>query len=399
MFPPLSALAILSASAWCVLTFGRGSFWREPGARFSDEHRIDPLTTQEEAGIHVAAVIPARNEADVVAHSLPSLVDQRYDGRIGITLVDDHSGDGTAVVARRECLLLEHAGRLKIISARPLEPGWTGKLNALQSGVADTQAAGSTPDFWLFTDADIRHDPENVRELVAWAVRERLDLASLMVQLHCDPENPWERLLVPAFVYFFMLLYPFGWARDPQRRVAAAAGGCVLISDAALARIGGLASIASRIIDDCSLAANVKAAGGRIDLRLTGHAESLRPYGSLGGIWGMVKRSAFTQLGESYPMVALTVAGMALLYAVPPVALAAGVSRRKPWTALWGAAAWGLMAATYKPTVRMYKLRPADALTLPLAAVLYTAMTVDSALAHARKRGGGWKGRTYGAGG
>jgi hopene-associated glycosyltransferase HpnB len=349
----------------------------------------------EEERIRVHAVVPARNEVDVITATVRSLVAQQFHGAFSITLVDDHSTDGTATAARDEIALHPDGHQLEIITADPLAAGWTGKLGALESGVRHVRAHHGSPDFWLFTDADIRHEPGNVRALTAWARRDRLDLASWMVRLHCDPVNPWERLLIPAFVYFFMQLYPFRWARSPAHATAAAAGGCVLISDAALTAIGGLAAIHDRIIDDCSLAAAVKSTGRRIDLRLTGSAFSDRPYEGLGVIWNMVKRSAFTQLRESYGLAALTAAGMTALYLVPPAAVAAGALGRRPRLFGIGALAWGLMTLTYLPTVKMYGLKNRDALLLPLAALLYTAMTLDSASAHARKRGGAWKGRTY----
>ncbi len=327
-----------------------------------------------------------------------SLVAQRFAGTFRVTVVDDHSDDGTAEAARTEISFHPARPAAEIISAEPLRAGWTGKLWALECGVAHARAAGSAPDYWLFTDADIRHDPDNVRRLVAWAQRDHLDLASLMVRLACDPANAWERLLIPAFVYFFLQLYPFAWARDRGRATAAAAGGCVLISEHALRRIGGLRAIRDRIIDDCSLAAAVKAAGGAIDLRLTDRAESLRPYRTLGAIWKMVKRSAFTQLKESYTLTGLTVAGMAVVYLVPPAAAVTGAFRRNPRLFGFGATAWGLMTLTFLPTALMYKLKRREALLLPAAAALYTAMTVDSAVAHLRKQGGSWKGRSYGAG-
>jgi hopene-associated glycosyltransferase HpnB len=352
------------------------------------------LTADEEASIRIHAVVPARDEADVISRTLPSLVDQRYAGPLEITLVDDHSSDGTAQAAADSTKLHPNRSRLEILSAGALPAGWTGKIAALQSGVAAHE--GADPDYWLFTDADIEHDPENLRYLVAWARAERLELASLMVQLHCEPSDRWESLLIPAFVYFFMKLYPFDWIRDPRNACAGASGGCMLIEAQALRRIGGLAAIKGRVIDDCSLAAALKSGGRRIDLRLTATARSVRPYAGLATIWAMVRRSAFTQLGESYPMVALTAIGMTVLYVVPPLALAEGLRRRDPRLAGPGAIGYGLMTATYLPTVRMYGLRPRDALTLPIAALLYTAMTIDSAWSHLRKRGAAWKGRAYG---
>jgi hopene-associated glycosyltransferase HpnB len=243
----------------------------------------------------------------------------------------------------------------------------------------------------LFTDADIRHDAGNLRTLAGKARRERSALTSLMVRLRC--ESAWERLLIPAFVFFFQKLYPFAWAADPARRTAAAAGGCMLLEHAALERIGGLRAIRDRLIDDCALAEAVKKSGGRIWLGLTNRTESIRAYDELGDIWSMVRRTAYTQLKYSPALTIGAVAGMAFLYVVPVAALAFGVVARDAALAGLGASALALQAVAYRPTLRAYGLRFQRVATLPLAAVFYAAMTADSALAYARKRGGAWKGR------
>jgi len=227
------------------------------------------------------------------------------------------------------------------------------------------------------------------------ARRRNLAMASLMVRLDCA--GTWEKLLVPAFVFFFRKLYPFAWSNDARRKTAAAAGGCILIENAALERAGGLAAISDRIIDDCALAAAVKRSGGRLWLGLSDRSYSVRPYASLGELWRMVKRSAFVQLNRSYPLLAGTVLGMLFLYALPPVAAVAGFIVHDPLAGCAGVAAWLVMSALYVPTLRAYRRSPLEAPALPLAALIYTAMTADSALAHARRRGGGWKGRTYAA--
>ncbi len=337
--------------------------------------------------------MPARDEAETIGSAAASLVAQRYAGDLRVTLVDDGSTDGTAVVAQAATFGSFECDRLVVMCARPLEPPWTGKLNALESGVRHVLGARGAPRYWLFTDADIVHDAHNVASLVAKAERERLDLVSLMVRLRC--ESAWEALLVPAFVFFFQQLYPFAWSNAAARDTAAAAGGCILLSHAALERIGGLASIAAELIDDCSLAAAVKKSGGVTWIGLTERTTSIRPYAGLRPLWTMVKRTAFTQLRHSYPLVAVAIAGLGVLYLVPPVATVVGIARGEDRLTAAGALAWGAMAFAYAPTMRLYKRPPHETLGLPAAAALYLAMTVDSAIAHARKRGGAWKGRTY----
>jgi hopene-associated glycosyltransferase HpnB len=381
-------VACASLAAWAVLAGARGGFWL---AR-CDAHRIEGAPADETA--RVAVVVPARDEVETIGAAVTSLVGQRYAGEFAITLVDDGSTDGTAERARAAADATSRADRFAIVAGRPLRAPWTGKLNALQTGVADVVARRGEPDYWLFTDADIVHDPENVRALVSKARRDDLALVSLMVRLRC--ESPWERLLVPAFVFFFAKLYPFAWSNDPRRATAAAAGGCVLLRADALERIGGLQSIAGALIDDCALAAAVKRSGGATWLGLTATTTSVRPYATLATFWQMVRRSAFTQLRHSYLLTIAATAGMLLLYVAPVACTFVGVARRDVATLLLGATAWLGMTALYAPTLRSQRRPLRDAVGLPLAATLYMAMTLDSAFAHARGRGGAWKGRTYG---
>jgi len=345
------------------------------------------------AGLRVEAVVPARDEAETIGPSLASLVAQRFPGEFHVTLVDDHSSDLTRVVAHAATHGQPQRERFALVSARALEGGWTGKVSALDSGVRAVLDARGAPDFWFFTDADIVHDRDNVAALVAKARLARAELVSLMVRLRC--ESAWEKLLVPAFVFFFQKLYPFAWSNDPNKTTAAAAGGCILIAHDRLETIGGLASIRDRLIDDCALAERVKRSGGRTWLGLTQRTASIRSYGTLGPLWSMVKRTAFAQLDHSYPAAMLATAGMMLLYLAPPAATVVGLLRGKRWTALAGGLAWSAMAFAYLPTLRAYRRPAFEAVALPAAAALYTAMTVDSALAHARRRGGEWKGRVY----
>ncbi len=336
-------------------------------------------------------IVPARNEAAVLPATLPALLAQRYAGALRVTLVDDDSDDGTAARAHWLATECGAANMFCVTAVPPRPPGWAGKVWAMAAGVAAARRSGARPAYWLFTDADIAHDPDVVAALVATARADQRDVVSLMVQLRCV--SGWERLLIPAFVFFFAKLYPFGWVADDRRATAAAAGGCVLISDRMLRAIGGFERIAGALIDDCSLAAAVKADGGRLRLELTSRARSVRAYDSLDAIWQMVARSAYTQLRESPLLLTGTVAAMVLLYMLPPLAAVAGLLRRDRSLTAGGAAAWSVMSAMYVPMLRRYDQPIAAAPLLPLAAALYTAMTLDSARRHWAGRGGAWKGR------
>ncbi|HEY0393141.1 MAG TPA: glycosyltransferase [Candidatus Elarobacter sp.] len=386
MLKLLRAAAWVSAAAWIGLAVARGRFW---------DASADGLRAAAPDGPapDVHAVVPARNEADVIARTLASLLTQGYPGRFGITLVDDRSEDGTGTTAR--ATIAAHAAwtRATVVDGRPRPDGWTGKVWALAEGVAAARAAGARPAYWWFTDADVEHDADTLARLVATAQHDDRALVSQMVALHCA--SPPERLLIPAFVFFFRMLYPFAWVNDDRSATAAAAGGCVLLSDDALARIGGVERIKGELIDDCALAFAVKRAGGGLRLGLATCSRSVRPYRSLRTIWSMVARTAYTQLRHSPALLAGTVAGMLLLYYVPPAATFAGARRRRADIALPGVLAWSVMAAVYAPTLQLYGVRRRAAFALPFAALLYTGMTVDSARRHARGRGGGWKGRTF----
>ena len=341
----------------------------------------------------VHAVVPARNEADVIARTVVSLLAQDYPGPFAITLVDDRSEDDTGDTVR--ATIAAHAAELRarVIAGQPRPAGWTGKVWALAEGVRAARASGAQPAYWWFTDADVEHDPDTLARLVATAVRDDRALVSQMVALHCA--SSWERLLIPAFVFFFRMLYPFAWVNDDRRPTAAAAGGCVLLSDDALQRIGGIERIKGELIDDCALAAAVKRDGGGLWLGLTTRSRSVRPYRSFETIWSMVARTAYTQLRYSPLLLAGTVGGMLLLYYVPVAATFAGLRRRRKDVALPGALAWTVMGLAYAPTLQLYGVRSRDAVVLPFAALLYTGMTVDSAWRHMRGTGGEWKGRTF----
>ncbi|NET35033.1 MAG: glycosyltransferase [Cyanothece sp. SIO1E1] len=388
-------LTVLSLVIWVGLICFRGQFWRadqrlEPNANATHASTPDP-------GATVCAIIPARNEADLLPTTLRSLLTQDYPGHFSIILVDDHSTDGTARVAQQTALELNQAEQLEVLAAQPLPAGWTGKLWALEQGTQYAQHRTPPPDYLLLTDADIEHDQANLNQLVTKAEQENLDLVSLMVRLRC--QGVWEYLLIPAFVFFFQKLYPFPWVNQPQRSTAAAAGGCILIRRQALARIGGIQVVRQALIDDCALAQAVKQrdgeGGGKIWLGLTDSTRSLRPYPSLASIWDMVARTAYTQLEYSPLLLVGALMGMILVYLVAPIALVwAGLSG-SVGMAIAALATWGLMALAYWPTLRLYQCAPGLAFCLPAIAFLYTLMTLDSALRHWRGQGGEWKGRVY----
>ncbi len=390
------ATASLAAALWLLLA--RGGFWRI-------DRRLEPATSADPSTgewPRVAAVIPARDEERILPATLPSVLAQDYPGPFHVFVVDDRSSDGTADAARGAALAAGFEDRLTVLRTPPLPRGWAGKVWALHHG---TRAARSVhPEFLLLTDADISHDAAVVRALTQKAIREDLDLASVMATL--NTQSFWERLLIPAFAYFFAMLYPPRWVAARDRGNAAAAGGCVLVRAEALDRAGGLAAIQGAIIDDCALAARVKAdgreGGGRLWLGLSRTVTSVRPYPGLRSIWNLVARTAFTQLRTSPLLLIGTVLGLVLLFALPPtattvgaVALGMGERALGGWVLAAGAAAWTLLAITYVPTLRWYGLGAVRGYGLPVAAVLYTGMTIDSAVRHWRGRGAEWKGRTY----
>ena len=367
-------LALVACVAWVYLLLGRGGFWRTT---------LDPLPPPPARWPRVAAVVPARDEAETIGRAIASLLRQDYAGEFSVVLVDDASTDGTASRARAAADQLGLGDRLRVVAAPPLERGWTGKLWALATGVREADA--TSPELYLFTDADIEHHPQNLTRLVTRLEGKGCDLASLMVKLHCA--SAAERFLIPAFVFFFAMLYPFAWASDPARRTAAAAGGCMLLRRSAYERIGGLATIKGELIDDCALARAVKR-GGRIWLGLSGQTKSLRVYPRLADIWAMVARTAYTQLNHSPLNLAGTVAGLGLVFLAPVLVLPAGGAP------LWlGLASWAMMSAAYAPMLRFYGLSPLRAPLLPVVALVYLAATADSARRHWRGKGGEWKGR------
>jgi hopene-associated glycosyltransferase HpnB len=331
----------------------------------------------------IAAVVPARNEAELIGPVITSLLSQSR--AITVFLVDDESTDGTADVARRAAEKAGNAGSLIVIQSKPLPAGWTGKLWAMHQGIE--RARELNPEWLMLADADVIHDAETVANLSRIASLGHYDLVSFMVKLHC--ESLAERLLIPAFVYFFFMLYPPAWIRDPRHSAAGAAGGCMLVRSEALERAGGLEAIRGALIDDCSLARLLKRHGSRLWLGLTDHSQSLRQYETFADVESMVSRTAFNQLNHSSLLLLGTVAGMVMTYLAPPLLL---LSRSKVALVL-GAAAWTAMTITYSTMVRYYRLNPAWALSLPLAALFYLGATVHSALNYWSGSGGGWKGR------
>ncbi|MER5602211.1 glycosyltransferase [Streptomyces sp. NPDC002265] len=391
----ITCIAAASLAAWLWLLLFQGFFWRT-------DVRL-PTLREPSTWPSVCVVVPARDEAAMLPSSLPSLLAQDYPGRAEIFLVDDGSRDGTGELARE---LARRHGGLPLTVDSPGEPpaGWTGKLWAVRHGIALARTRG--PAYLLLTDADIAHAPDSLRRLVAGARSGGFDVVSQMARLRV--ESLWERLVVPAFVYFFAQLYPFrriskrnkekvGEKNGKKGRTgtAAAAGGCVLLSAEAAERARIPDSIRHAVIDDVALARAVKRTGGRVWLGLADGVDSVRPYPRLRDLWRMVSRSAYAQLRHSVLLLAGTVGGLALVYLAPPVTLVVGAALGDPATAVLGGTAWLVMAGTYVPMLRYYRLSRWLAPLLPFTAFLYLLMTVDSAVQHYRGRGAAWKGRTY----
>ena len=371
----IAVAACLPLAIWAYLIAFRGGFWL---ARERDDRNqpADPPVWPA-----VTAVVPARDEADVIARSIGSLLAQDYPGPFRVVLVDDNSSDGTARVAER----LPDARVLTVVNGAPLPAGWTGKLWAMSQGV-EAATRGDAPKYLLLTDADIAHAPDNLRRLVARAEAGNLALTSLMARLSCA--NAAERLLIPAFVYFFAMVYPFAKVNDRKSRTAGAAGGVMLARSDALEAAGGIAAIRTALIDDCTLGALMKGQGP-IWLGLTDRAESIRPYGSVGEIGRMISRSAYAQLNYSPLILVGALAGLFVTYLAGPLLT---IFAPSPWR--WvGLVAWLLMALSFQPMLRFYRRSPLWGLALPVVGALYTAFTLQSAIDVWRGRGGAWKGR------
>ncbi len=366
----MTTLAVLSLLIWLYLLLAHGRFWHS-GPELGPARPV--------ASPSITIVIPARDEAPLIAQSLRSLLAQDYAGPLRIILVDDGSSDATGTIARG----IDDA-RLTIVNGLPRPAGWSGKLWAVAQGLD----AADTTDFVLLTDADIVHDARHLATLVAQADRGDCDLVSEMVALNCTSRA--EHALVPAFVFFFQLLYPFEWVNDPLRATAAAAGGSILIRARALQRIGGVQSVRAALIDDVALAGAVKR-GGRIWLGHSGLARSLRVYPTPADIWRMVSRTAYVQLHFSPLLLLATIMAMTLTFLVPPYAalFGHGIARWCGWLA------WGAMAAAYQPTLHRFHRSVLWAPFLPPVAAFYLAATIGSAVNHHLGRGVAWKGRAY----
>jgi len=381
-------IAAIVLATWLYLIAARGGFWR--AAERDDDGAVPAALPSMPQWPPVTAVVPARDEAETVGDTVASLLRQDYRGPFNVILVDDQSRDATARVAREGAAAFGAGDRLNVIAGRPLPAGWTGKLWAQNQGVEAVAQAANPPEYLLLTDADIVFAPGALSSLVARAERQGLVLNSLMVKLRC--KSFAERMFVPAFVFFFQMLYPFGWVNDPRHATAAGAGGCMLVKREALQAAGGLASIRGALIDDCALAKLLKARGP-IALALTDNANSRRAYPSIGDIRRMVARTAYAQLGYSPLLLAGTVLGLAVTYLAPVVLtlLADGFAQ------FAGLFAWALMAIAFRPNLRFYGMSGLRswlwAAALPAIAAMYMAFTLDSAYQHARGHGGMWKGR------
>jgi len=370
-------VAAVPFAIWIYVLLGRGAFWR-----LSEDATVPkPL----ENWPRVVAVVPARNEAATISQTISSLAKQDYPGEFSIIVVDDHSEDGTASLAQQAANESGASQRVTIHPAAPLSPGWTGKLWALNEGMQ--VAASQSAEFFWFTDADIEHAPDTLRRLMFRAEKESLDLASLMVLLQAKTFP--ERLLIPPFLYFFLMFYPPRWIADPNASTAGAAGGCILLRRNVLAPVRGIASIRGEVIDDCALARAVKKNGGRIWMGLTRTSVSLRSYGTFAEIRDLVARTAFTQLHYSFVFLLIALAGLFATFLIPWFSFLAGDD--PAW--FLASTAICLMAVTFGVTVRFYGLPWPWALTLPIAAVFYGYATLLSAVRYWLGRGGQWKGR------
>jgi hopene-associated glycosyltransferase HpnB len=375
------ALGFICLAIWIYLIFGRGRFWR------SDIRDTKRPSHDVKHWPAVTVVIPARNESEFIGASVQSLLRQEYAGPLTIVVVDDDSDDDTAAIAERAAAMAPER-QVNVITSKGPARGWTGKLWALKEGIAVAET--TRPDYLLLTDADIVHTPDTVAWLVAHSLSGEYTLVSLMAKLRC--ESLAERSHVPAFIYFFEMLFPFAWVNRPNSSVAAAAGGCILVRRDALDRAGGIAGIRNALIDDCSLAAKLKAVGP-IWLGLTERVRSVRPYENLSDVKQMIARSAYAQLRYSPLLLAGTTAGLLLTFIAPPMLaiFASGLPR------YLGLTAWLAMALSFVPMLRFYRLSPLWGLALPGIASLYLYYTLNSAYQYLRRRGGQWKGRVHDA--
>lgn len=372
----LLVIAALSLAAWLWLLLFRGWFWLSGPTL--------PRGTSATRHVRVTAVVPARNEAEHIVATLRSLLAQQVPGELQIVLVDDNSSDATGDLARR---ISAEDPRLSVVAGEPLPPGWTGKMWAVAQGLRHPEAA--TADYILLTDADIVHEQHHVALLIAKAEADGIALVSEMVRLRCSTFA--ERATIPAFVFFFQMLYPFRWVSDRTRKTAAAAGGTMLVAHKALNSIGGVDRIRAALIDDVALAREIKRAGYSIWLGHAEHARSQRSYPGFGDVWSMIARTAYVQLRHSPFLLVAMCAGMLGLYAVPMITAVAATG----WARWMGIAAWALPAIACQPTLRRYQRSPLWGFALPGIAIFYLAVTCGSAVRFYRGSGGEWKNRVY----
>ncbi|MEM9898978.1 MAG: glycosyltransferase [Pseudomonadota bacterium] len=404
--PVLTVISFVSLIVWLYLLLFRHGFWRadiELPRLGAADGPLRPDSTAPWPALSV--VIPARDEAETIKWTVLSHLNSSYPGHLSVFVVDDHSTDGTATLAAEARRLIKPGvssrRQLEILEAPPLPDGWTGKVNAMAAGVSAASCSDTDTDYFLFCDADILFEPSAHQRLVEHARLNALSLTSVMAKL--DARGPWASYLVPAFIYFFQKLYPFRAVNDPTSQTEAAAGGCMLVKRTDLELTGGLSMIKDRLIDDCALASQIKKKGAPSDQGSRqiwlGHAGnamiSFRDNRAFSSIWSMVSRTAFVQLNKSWIALVGCVIGMAVLYAVPPVGFFYGLLFGHPVVAVICLTAWLAMATSFVPTLQQYSQHRALAALLPLAGVLYTAMTIDSALATLKGEGGRWKGRTY----
>jgi len=376
----LYLIVLLSLILWTILLFFRGEFWRADQILETDLTDLNKWPS-------VAIIIPARNEEKYITTTLESLVSQKYPGNFKIIVINDNSTDNTLEVIKKV-----KDKSITVINGLPLPKGWTGKPWALKQGIELSNKKISSLDFYLLTDADIQHSPETLKKLITKAERENLQLVSLLAILTCSVF--WEKLLIPAFAFFFQKLYPFRWVNNPENSMAGAAGGCILVRRSALESAGGIDEISTEVIDDCAIGQMIKRKGS-IWLGLTKEVRSLRNYSKLSKIWAMVIRSAFVQLNYSVTNLLVTIAGMIIIYLIPPLTLAWGILMGEKLLISLAVLCWTMMTIAYLPTQRFYRRRIWEALLLPLAALLYSIMTIDSAHRYLTKRHPCWKGRKY----
>ncbi|MDR6183233.1 glycosyltransferase [Asaia bogorensis] len=378
-------MAASALAAWGKLLFGHGRFWRT-GERLAPGAGTTGLKPGEKIWPDVAIVVPARDEAESIQACVATLVQQDYQGKLSVIVVDDGSTDGTGDLARQ---VADPHKRLTVLTGKARPEGWSGKLWAVHQGECLAREKIDANGFVLLTDADILHSALHLETLVEKAERDGLDMVSEMVVLNC--ESAAERLLVPAFVYFFAMLYPFEKVNDPASPVAGAAGGTILVRRSMLERIGGVESVRGALIDDCSLAADIKKAGGKLYLGHSMLAWSIRPYRGAGDIWRMIARTAYVQLRYSPIILLCTVLGMTLVWLAPVYFALFGRGRVR----VMGGASLLLAVISFLPTLSRFKLSPVRALALPVVAAFYMAATLGSAVDHHRGRGVQWKSRFY----